>query len=440
MSMITNTIYTYFIKNYKESLAIVLASMISSGIPFFMIPIITYYLSPVEYGYLAYLGAIVGMASVFCGLQPHLFLIVKHGELDRIEKSQYISLSFLFTVIFGFLVCIFIALFIRPFLTIELSLFTIIAICIIAICRSGLLILDAVLQSEKKLIKLSILLVLQAIIHYSLAILFLEYFFQNWQGKFYAELISAILMLITGIYLIHSLIGYSFSFKFSQVVRLLKYSTPLSFHAFSIVVMASIDRLMIVEIMNLESAGIYVVAYAFGGILGIFHNALLKVWNPVFYKLVKNLTNDSKLNIVSVSYAYFFLSVIVLIFFSYIGPFFYLLMVSPAYFSGESIIPIVAFAYTIEAVRKVFVAYLFSENKVILIAALGFVAILINITLNYLLIPIYGVYGAAWATVLSYFIVTIITIHKSVTIFPMPWMSLSISIERVRNIFKSQNW
>lgn len=54
--------------------------------------------------------------------------------------------------------------------------------------------------------------------------------------------------------------------------------------------------------------------------------------------------------------------------------------------------------------------YLMSENLVKTIFWLNLLAMIINIVLNLILIPIYGIVGSAWATLISYLIIPIIVI------------------------------
>ena len=51
--------------------------------------------------------------------------------------------------------------------------------------------------------------------------------------------------------------------------------------------------------------------------------------------------------------------------------------------------------------------YLISENSVKTIFGLNFLSMIVNIGLNVWLIPLIGLLGAAWATLISYFVIPI---------------------------------
>lgn len=426
----------YYLGKSEESLFIIIGVLLSRGLPFLLVPLITSYLSPSEYGYLAYIGTVIAFATIYSGFQPHLFLIVKWSALNPEQKSDYFTLALFLSVFSGIIVGSIFELGLKPFISVNISLTTVFAIILIAISRSMFLVFDAALQSERQLKKLSFFMVAQTIIHYGLAVYFLDAIFQDWRGKFYAELVTAFASFIAVTVWIHKTVRFSFGLKLSKARALLKYTFPLTFHVLGIIVMGSIDRVMIAEIMGLKSAGIYAVGYLFGSIVGMVHDALIKVWNPIFYEKIKTQSYSEKLNIVLASYGYITGSILILALFVIFMPFMFIFIMPESYHSGVAVIPIIALGCTIEAARKLFVAYLFSADKVKLIAVISIIAALINVTLNYILIPVAGLHGAAWATALTYLIISAFTIFESSKTFPMPWLAVSKLQDRLNEFIK----
>lgn len=427
---------SYLLGKSEDSLFIIIGVLLSRGLPFLLVPVITSYLSPSEYGYLAYIGTLIALATIFSGFQPHLFLIVKWGVLDSEQRSDYLTLALFLTVFVGLIVGGIFELGLKPLISIDISLTTVLAMSLIAISRSMYLVFDATLQSERQLKKLSLFMVVQTIIHYGLAVYFLDAIFQDWRGKFYAELVTAFASFIVVTFWIHKTLRFSFRLKLSQARNLLAYTFPLTFHVLGIVVMGSIDRIMIAEMMGLEASGIYAVAYLFGAIIGMVHDALLKVWSPIFYNKIKTQSYSEKLNIVLASYGYIIGSILFLMLFVMIMPFIFVFMLPMPYHAGGIVIPIIALGCTVEAIRKLFVAYLFSKDKVKLIAAISIIAALINVTLNYLLIPRAGLFGAAWATVLTYLAISVYTVLVSSKTSPMPWLATSKLKDKLSEFIK----
>jgi len=185
--------------------------------------------------------------------------------------------------------------------------------------------------------------------------------------------------------------------------------------------MASIDVLFLGNMLGLEIAGIYTVAYSIGAIIGIVHDALLKVWSPEFYERIKNADILTKIKLVKFTYVYMLFSLLFLIAFMFITPYVFILMVDEKFFSALHIIPIIAVGLTFEAFRKLFIGYYYNKGKNWQIAKITLFSGMLNAFLNYIFIPIYGIDGAAYATVLAYLAVFLITLKKLNKIEIMPW-------------------
>lgn len=190
--------------------------------------------------------------------------------------------------------------------------------------------------------------------------------------------------------------------------------------------MASIDIIFLGSMLNLEVAGVYTVAYSIGAIIGIVHDALLKVWSPEFYKRIKNANIEIKVKLVKFTYVYILFSILLLTVFIFIVPYVFMLMVDDKFSSALHIVPIIAMGLTFESFRKLFIGYYYNKGRNWLVAMMTLFSGIINIILNYFFIPVYGIEGAAYATMISYFIIFLITLIKLNDIEKMPWFSIKL--------------
>ncbi|EOI1532323.1 polysaccharide biosynthesis C-terminal domain-containing protein, partial [Cronobacter malonaticus] len=72
------------------------------------------------------------------------------------------------------------------------------------------------------------------------------------------------------------------------------------------------------------------------------------------------------------------------------------------YRESISVVPIILIGNSLIHVYLSYVNFTFYKKKTILVSIGTLLAVTINISLNYLLIPKYGIHGAAWATVVAY--------------------------------------
>jgi O-antigen/teichoic acid export membrane protein len=97
------------------------------------------------------------------------------------------------------------------------------------------------------------------------------------------------------------------------------------------------------------------------------------------------------------------------------------LMASPAYHAAAPVVPIIAMAGLCEGIRYAMtIGIMFQKRPIIRSIGMG-AAALVNVGLNVLLIPTYGMMGAAWATLAGF--VTLIAIELTVSqrFYPIPY-------------------
>lgn len=77
-------------------------------------------------------------------------------------------------------------------------------------------------------------------------------------------------------------------------------------------------------------------------------------------------------------------------------------LIHPAYWAGLPVVPVVLFAYVFHGAYVNFLAPVTIAKKTEAIAAVTAIGAAVNIVANFLLIPKWGMAGAAWATLLAY--------------------------------------
>jgi O-antigen/teichoic acid export membrane protein len=76
--------------------------------------------------------------------------------------------------------------------------------------------------------------------------------------------------------------------------------------------------------------------------------------------------------------------------------------IHPDYWSGALIIPVILLAYAFNGAYVNFLIGVYLEKKTSVLPAVFGIGAVVNIVANFLLIPAYGIMGAAYATLLSY--------------------------------------
>jgi len=91
-------------------------------------------------------------------------------------------------------------------------------------------------------------------------------------------------------------------------------------------------------------------------------------------------------------------------------PYLFHFMIDIKFEKSLEYIPFLVIAFALEGLRKPLSSFLMHKSKVKTLASVSIFSALLNIVLNILLIPKIGIMGAVYATVISFFVLYILTL------------------------------
>lgn len=397
------------------------SSIVVKAVPFLLIPIFTRYLTPEDYGFLGIFNAVVGILSIVIGVNTFIFTIVKYHQFERRELYQYnanslliIGLSALLS--FGILFLIK-ALFFQ-----DLPAWTLVAAVMLGVTGSIMNLYLSMLQMERKAVRYGLLQGLQAVLAGIIPLGFVLLWWQNWEGKVLGSLLAGLLTGLISFFYLRKYVVFKISKR--KLKEILEYCLPLIFHTLGLWGINSIDRFFLVSMVTLEEAGKYTVAYSFGMIIGIIHDALLKAWSPVFYQKIKNASDRTKKIMVKYTYIYWVLSFVCFVIFAIIIDVMFPLLVGKNFVDAVKYIPWILLAYTFNGLTKTVMGYIYHIGRTKIIAMITFLSLIVNAIANYFLISCFGSLGAAYATVLAFAAQFCLMFFFAYRFYPMPWLNL----------------
>jgi O-antigen/teichoic acid export membrane protein len=226
------------------------------------------------------------------------------------------------------------------------------------------------------------------------------------KGIFVANLTASILVVVLLLPTISARL--TFRIDFTLLKKVLPFGLTNVPAYLSSMMVQVIDRPIVQAFLGLGVLGVYQANYRMGFVMMVFVSLFEYAWRPFFMR--QSLRDDASARILfSEVFTYFMtLALIAFLALSFWLPTLVSTTVggrsllSPSYWSGLPIIPVVLLAYVFQGMYTNFIAgiYIKEKNKVLpLITGLGAV---INIALNLILIPRIGMMGAALATLFAY--------------------------------------
>lgn len=183
-----------------------------------------------------------------------------------------------------------------------------------------------------------------------------------------------------------------------------KYCSPLLPYACSDVMLGQFSKLYVERKCGTSYMGIYSLSYNVYSIIGIIRIAMDYLVGPLYFEKRKiNDFNGIRLLIKHYSRVLGLASVCLMLF----SPEIIRVLGSNAYFAARlSAIPLVAASYFIFLISTVSQEEYY-QKKTYMIFVVSVVAMAINIIANIIIVPIFGVLGAAFCTMATYFVMLI---------------------------------
>jgi len=234
-------------------------------------------------------------------------------------------------------------------------------------------------------------------------------------GAVVSLLISRGIVLLIGASFIFKEVGFKLP-KFYGLKDYLKFGLPLVPTALLGWITASSDRYLIGYFSSSQMVGIYSAAYNIGMMIGFFGAPLQIILFPTISKLYEEGKEQEMKTYLAYSLKYFLLLTVPSIFgLCILSRQILLIMTRPEFVAqGLLILPIVAVgALFFGLYGAIFAWILIVAKRTRLIFILVSFSALINLFLNILFIPVYGIIAAAITTLIAYFILFSLTVYFS---------------------------
>jgi O-antigen/teichoic acid export membrane protein len=233
-------------------------------------------------------------------------------------------------------------------------------------------------------------------------------------GAVIALLVTRAVTLAVMLYLILSYAGFDKP-NLSFLPHYFKYGIPLMPTLLFLSVIALSDRYVIGSFLDAAQVGIYSAAYSIGTIVLLFSTYITFVLQPTIYKEYDKGRVDTVRTYLSYSWKYLLMLCIPSAFGLSIlaGPLLTSLTTPEFIQVGRFVVPLVASSMVIHSMERIFTTVvLLSKRSKIFVAVYG-TAAAVNLGLNILLIPHWGIIAAAVTTLIAYILATGIMYYLS---------------------------
>lgn len=413
----------------KKSSVYLVTSIINKAIPFLLLPVLTKYLTPTEYGIVSIFQIIISLYTAIIGMAIHTNVSKNFFAYDKSQISILIGNSIfilLISTIFVFVCTLIGSLFFETLFSVSSNWLRSIPIISFMFMINTLNL--TILRMEGKAFLFGVFEISNTVVNMGVSILLLVVFNLGWTSRALGILLAYFVFFVVSMVYMKKRSFINFKIDKKQIKAILSISMPLIPHGLGSIIMALSDRLFIENMVGLKAVGTYSVGYMFGMILMIFTDAFIKAWTPWFFKKLTNPTIEVKKKIVKFTYLYLVLLLLLAFIVSFVGNFVLIYFVDSEFYDARIYIFWVALGYVFFGVYQIFFPYLVHINRTSFLAISTFTAAIINLVLNYFMIKYLGAIGAAYATIISFLISAVLVFFYQKKHYWMPW-----------NIFKARH-
>lgn len=388
----------------KNSALYSFTTLLQKGAAFFLLPLYTAFLTPEDYG----IVSVVTSVSTFMAV---LIMMALNGAATRFhyrntdENYRKVLWGTISTIViisslgWGAVFFTFHKYLVDPFIgEVEFYPYVVIGLTNTIITPLYLL-FQSSLQARQQALHYSINTLSNFLVQVGLAIVFIAVFKMGALGMLLANVITAL------IFFVYVLIMYIPKIKMGIDRKVAKdafaYSLPLLPHQISLWSAGTIDRLFLNGYKGKAVTGIYSVGQQFGNVIGTIAHSVNQAFVPWFYQMVETgeegCRKIEKMGLFAVI-GYSLIAFAISLF----APEILRVMVSEKFRDAWQIMPFLNFAFVFHGVYFFFINILFLENTgQVFLVTLS--AMVVDVILNILLVPVWGVWGCSVAFFVTYF-------------------------------------
>ncbi|MFI5212165.1 MAG: lipopolysaccharide biosynthesis protein [Ignavibacteria bacterium] len=400
-------------KLVKESLIYGLSGYISKFIGVFLLPLYTFALKPADYGILDLLNSVAVFSSfiIISGTDAAVGFYYFRNEFKE-ERSQLVSSGLIIRIVFGLTVALLLVLLSPPltdllFKNEETQYVRLYALYIAF--NSVFFFTTELLRFQMKPWIYTIFSSGNVLVNILSAILFVLILGYGVTGAILASIISYGIFAIAGVVYIFRNFELRFSFKWAK--NILSYGFPLIGTALASWVLVYSDRYFLNYFSGLEQIGIYSVGLKVAAIMGMIAGAFQMSWGP-FAADIQYEPNARRIY-AKVFQLYFIGNILIIFVVSLFSDEILRLLTQPAYYSANSVIPLLCFSSLFIGAYFIANAGIGLTKKLYHTIWITITAAGVNILINALLTPKLLATGSAIAILAANFTIFLLTLLTS---------------------------
>lgn len=398
-------------------------NVICAVVPFVLLPVLTAYLSPAEFGELSLVLMLQTLLIPLVLINFNGLIAVEYSKLDQEQFLRLVG-TIIWLPIMGYCVMALLLFVFRDGIAKLFSIptFWVAASAFIVLLQAMPTLILSMFQAEKNLGAFGSFKISMTLLNLSLSIIFVIGFKYGWEGRVGGIAGAYALFTALSLLILARKRMLKLNFDSGYFRSALKFGIPLIPHALSGTLLAMVDRLFQVNMLTQADVGVYSVAFQVASVVMIIMSSINQAWSPYLFEQLNSAPSEELMRkLVVQTYRIMGAMLGVVIGFVVIVPLVFNLFISDAYLDGAVVTMMIGVAMLFQGFYFMVTNYIFYMKKTHLLSIMTLVSAAIVMLLNYVLIPHFGIMGSAYAMVSGWFVSFLLVWRLAHRVYPMPW-------------------
>jgi O-antigen/teichoic acid export membrane protein len=404
----------------KNSAVYFLSDLFLKLIGFLLVPLYTRILTTQDYGILGYSNALTQILSPIVGLGLVGSMPILYYAYNGHERRRLISSVINCTFIYSLVLTVIFSVVGSPVFTLvsnKVSFNPYIILTIWGLFFSSFFYLPlGIFNMREKAVSYAAYSIGLSLISILLNVLFIAVLRWGAAGALFAGLISGAIGMIAAVFILRG--DYLPVMDWGKLKSVFILALPTLPHVLSANLWRFSDRIFLTKLADLSSTGIYTLAMTLSSLLAMVVGGIASALNPHFFKRANS--GDARLSADWARFYSLFVFVVIFagVFLIALGPELIKIIAPPKYYPAIGLIPLLTIGQIISGMHFLMAPGVGFSRKMWVYPLASIPAVIVNIILNFMLIPSLGIFGAAWALAGSAAVQFVIFAYFSNKIFP----------------------
>ncbi len=399
-----------------------ITTLVNQALPFLILPILTRFWSPEEYGtfvlfslYLMLMNTLAG-TSIPAVISKHFF------DSERREVAELIGNSIVISALLSLVVLVLTVL-VFPFVShlIEIPLVWLLVIPIgsfaFVVFNIGL----NVMKNERRVMTFGKHQVGNTVINLGISLALVMLLLWGWEGRAVGILVSYFLSAMVVLYYLHRNQFLSFHITKSRMQQVWRVVFPLIPNSVQSVIISQVGIFFIEVYYSKTVLGVYGIGYQIAFVVRLLVLTLALSWSPYLYEQISAVGQVKRVQLARYFLGLWALLLAGLIFVNAVSGFILRLMTTPEYYGAQEFIFPLTVGFLFYGMYVFLMPILIRNEQQKYVRSVSFINAALMIALNFGLIEIYGYMGVAYAFAITYFVMFAMLFVRAQKVMPLPW-------------------